>query len=428
MRWFGILLIVVNLLAGAGFLYLATQDWKGRQSITAMGVRHILLLRGLPVEPPPGAPPDGFAPDDETPFVVEMGGGDSTKTISKKLLESYFAANTSAASAPVAVAPGAEPATAAPKVPLAVNTPVTNQVAEVKRVQGVIEAALAKDGLRPADKLELLRGWLLFQAENYDTRREYQKLLALKDEAGVEKTPAQLKDDADKLKKILDARFAAALTRPQVSESPFVTPALGPDGAPVPTTDTDKLAKSTEWRGGTPLDDTQRRMNIAHLLVHLDPDAAWQKRVMVVVGLRRYVKALTLQVARFTDMTAQVEGYIANDQAAFAREETGLREKATQNAERAKAVAELRAAGVEKKTEADDAVSRESTQLTALTAQLTKLKGEVDELLVRQTGLEAQLFEIQREVALTLEEVYRLELLLDATERERFGLPPQPKP
>ena len=49
-------------------------------------------------------------------------------------------------------------------------------------------------------------------------------------------------------------------------------------------------------------------------------------------------------------------------------------------------------------------------------------------MLVKQGGIEKQLFEIQREVGLTLEEVYRREELLDATERERFGLPPRPRP
>ena len=50
--------------------------------------------------------------------------------------------------------------------------------------------------------------------------------------------------------------------------------------------------------------------------------------------------------------------------------------------------------------------------------------GEVDELLVRQSGIEKQLYEIQRVVALTLEDVYRLEALLAAVERERYGMPP----
>ena len=238
MRWFGILLIVINLLAGAGFVYLATQDWKGRQAITAMGVRHLLQLQGLPVEPPPGAT-DGFNAEDETPFVIEMGGGESTKTIGKKLLENYFTA-AGAASAPAA--PGADPAAPAPapRVALSATTPVTNQIAEVKRVQALIKAELAKD-LPPAEKVALLKGWVLYQAENYDTRVEYKKLTET-----TGKTPEQLKEDEAKLEAILDARFASALAKPQVTDSPLVAPPA--DGAPAPT-DKDKLAKSAEWRG-----------------------------------------------------------------------------------------------------------------------------------------------------------------------------------
>ena len=44
------------------------------------------------------------------------------------------------------------------------------------------------------------------------------------------------------------------------------------------------------------------------------------------------------------------------------------------------------------------------------------------------SDIEKQLYEIQRVVGLTLEEVYRLEELLDATERERLGLPPRSRP
>jgi chromosome segregation ATPase len=75
----------------------------------------------------------------------------------------------------------------------------------------------------------------------------------------------------------------------------------------------------------------------------------------------------------------------------------------------------------EQKAAADDAVNRRRTQLAELVALYTKVKDEVDELLVRQSGIEAQLFEVQREVALTLDEVYRLEQLLVEKERERSG-------
>lgn len=415
MRLFGILLIVFNLLAGAGFVYLASQDWKGRQTVTAAGLRHVLLLAGLPLEPPAGQS-EGYDAEEGAPFVVEMAGGQSTETVSKKLLESYFQANVSPAGA-------AEPAGAA-KVALAAGAPaVTNQLAEAKRVWALLQSELDKRPA-PADQIALLRGWLLFQAESYPLRQEYQALTSL-NAAGQPKNAEQLAADAKRLRDILAARFNAVLNKPQSVASPIDAADPQRKAELDKMSDAEKLAKSAEWRYGTAKDEAERRQLLAHLLVHLDTDAAWQKRVMVVVGMRRYVEAIGAQVQRFADMITDVERLIPEDQASFMRHETQLRERAARNAERAKAVADIRAALTEQKTAQDDALSRRATQLKELVALLNKVKGEVDELLVRQTGVEGQLYEIQREVALTLEEVYRLETLLTRTERERYNLPPE---
>ena len=51
----------------------------------------------------------------------------------------------------------------------------------------------------------------------------------------------------------------------------------------------------------------------------------------------------------------------------------------------------------------DDFVSQRLTQLNSIKAQLKKMKAEVDELLAKQTTIETNLFEVQREVAVTLE-------------------------
>jgi hypothetical protein len=58
MTLFGKILLVFNLLLAAGFVYLATQDWKGRQTISAAGLRHILLVSGLPLDAPAGGSDD----------------------------------------------------------------------------------------------------------------------------------------------------------------------------------------------------------------------------------------------------------------------------------------------------------------------------------------------------------------------------------
>ncbi|MBM3982953.1 MAG: hypothetical protein FJ304_22315 [Planctomycetes bacterium] len=470
MRLFGILLVLFNIAAAAAFVYLSTQNWKGRQTITAAGLRHMLLLQGLPLdgpeqvtEPATGESvpkvgeevtgifsingkeqkakitkvtpqPDGTVvleaveptlnltteivvpgqPKETIDFAMDMAGGTPVKTISYKLLNSYFETN-------------AKDAT-----PLGTGV-VANQVAEVRRVKSVIAAQLKAKEKEPKEQIDLLKGWLLNQAETIDVRVSYQALISPVDANGVDKTPERLTADATKLREILDARFAAVLAKPARTENAvdpgekndpgFAEKKAKIDAMP----DKDRLAKSAEWRGAVQ-DDTQRRMMIAHLLVHLDPDANWQKRVAVVVGLRRYVKALSVQVVRFADMVNQIERYIPNDQAAFTKHENQLRDQAIRYAERARAVAEIRSALNAQKVAKDDAVSRHRTQLKALTDQLTKIKNEVDEKLVRQTEIETDLFETQREVALTLEEVYRLEALLAAVERERYGLPPVQKP
>lgn len=485
MRLFGILLIVANLIAGGAFVYLATQDWKGRQSITARMLQHQLQLQGFPLEGK-DLDPD---PEGETPFVVELGGGEKTKTISKKLLEGYFQTVTAATPAP-ATGGAADPAAPAPTAVVSLTTGnpvVTNQLAEVKRVQGIINTELDKEGVATAVKLELLKGWLLLQAETYETRLAYQALLSPTDASGQPKAADKLAADAAELKKLLMARFDAVINPPDANrtlpnaEVPDLT---APDDemkkrrkemdvlladedrlekqiAAMPADDklrealkqkrealrlkreeTQKAQKAvgavsnqgrlslagvTAQRVNSTGDDSERRLRLAHLLVHLDPDPVWQKRVAVVVGLRRYVRAIADQVPRFAEMIKQVELIIPVDQAVFAKHEAQLRESATQNAERARVIAEQKAALADQKNKEDDAVNRQRTQLKELTDLLNRIKAEVDDLLVRQAGIEKQLYEIQREVGLTLEEVYRLEELLDNVERERFGLPPRPR-
>jgi len=246
MTLLGKLLILFNLLAAGGFVYLATQDWKGRQTINAAAVRHKLLLVGLPFEGP-----DTFDPEDETPFRIEMAGSAHTETISKKILELYFQA-----------APGGDSATS-----LGDKAPVPCQVAEIKRVKVKIGAFL-KDRT-DAEKVPLLKDWLIDQSENYDQRLDVQSLVT----AG----------NALELEKRLMALFDAVLNPITPSEA-IAKIEDGADDEKIQ----EKISKIAEARA-KPLDAGERQIRAALLLVHLSQDAAWQKRVMMVVGLRRYV-------------------------------------------------------------------------------------------------------------------------------------------
>jgi hypothetical protein len=409
MHWFGkFVLLPLNLIAAGAFVYLATQDWKGRQTIEAAGLRHLLLVNGLPLgtekDAPAALPTEA---DAEIPFAAPMAGGFVTTTVSKKLLETYFQA-----------APGGEFLGGA-------NTAVPNQLAEARRVKARIDDAVSR--AEGTDKIKILAAVLRFQPETFEQRVALNKLIA--------------EENVEGLQKELADRFAAVLDAPKPVDPGVKDPAE--EGAAADAL-RDKVAAVDASRSPS-LDETERRLKLAHLLVHLNPDADWQKRVMVVVGLRRYVDAIAAQTKRFEDMATRVRLQILEDQGGtyeytdpgtgakgqyftgFLGQLNALERLARQWTEASDRQAKLRAAWIEQKTKEDNAVAQRQTQLTAIENQLRKIKAEVDELLVRQGEIEASMFAVQREVAITLDEVYKLQAELAARERDLLGLPPLPK-
>jgi len=429
MSLLGKILILFNLLAAGGFVYLATQDWKGRQTITAAAVRHKLLLVGLPLEGP-----DTFNADDETPFRIEMAGGAYTETISKKILEAYFQA-----------APGGD-STAFPSE----KGPVPTQLAEVKRVKAKIENFLKDKST--AEKIPALNEWLLDQSETFEQRQEVQALVAAGNALELEKRLLTLFNDvisppvagaADSYNKlVITDQVMANLKSSMVPETVLLK--LAPlKGKEMTQEDMQKelvpvlsdlkedekanyqaliinysiLALTGELRT-KPLDAAQRQTRIASLLVHLSPDPAWQKRVAIVVGIRRYVNAIAAQAVRFQNMYSRLEKLIVADQLGYLAEEATRNQIARDRTELANQQSKLRAEKAEELVKENDFLGQRQTQLDFIKKQLAKIKAEVDELLVKQGGIEAGLFEVQREVAITLDEVYQLETDLAAREKE----------
>lgn len=417
MTTLGKILIVFNLLAAGAFAYFAVQDWRGRQTITAAAVRHGLWVKGLPLGDP-NSPADLPADADaEVPFKFEMAGGFRTETVGKKLLEAYFQSipgNPSDAKRDRDLPPLGGPA-------------VSSVTGEVKRVKAKVDAAW--EAAEGADKrLKLATFWLLDQAETYAERQALLRLVA----AG----------DATNLKARLDARFAAALD-PKAPDLGFAAErlpdlaALGDElrRARAENVGVDEKQKAHDdararVRGRvdrvdesrlTPLDGSDRLARVAHLLVHLDPDPEWQKRVAGVVGLRTYARAIFNQTENFRRMTEEVNASLAPDQAAYQDEMRTLLRRAMHDTDLANRQADLKLRWIEQEKRDADFVGQRVTQLKAIRDRLAKLKAEVDDLLAKQSATEAALFEVQREVAVTLDEVYRLEEVLDRRERELLG-------
>jgi len=426
MSLFGKILLVVNLLAAGGFTYLAMQDYygekakgNGRQNIAAAGLRHQLILTGLPLDGPPNIPADG-----ETSFRFEGAGGVPVETVSKKLLDSYFQG---------IGAPGADPNT------LYVNTAVPNQLAEVARVKTKIEELLSKAEGAPG-RIGLLKGWLLYQVETFAERVDL-LALAASDKEDAEtgkpraKSPDELNKDAEELQRRLMLRIDGVLAAPKGLD-PAVTTPLKDEDLAAAATDEEKnkiidarLAKITESRSSA-LDSFDRRRQLAHLLVHLSPESVWQKRVLAVVGGREYIRAVQNQARRFAEMALAVEQKLESDQRDYfdqingqagtsdGGEHRGLRQDAEAKTLVANRMAALKLKWVAQATKDQDLVAQRVTQLKELADQLAKVKGQVEVMLARQTGIENGLFEIQREVAITLDEVYKYEAELAALERK----------
>jgi hypothetical protein len=438
MSLFGKIMLFVNLLAAGGFVYLATQDWKGRQTIAAGGLRHQIVLSGLPLGGVKGVKgetddPDTMpaAADAEVPFRFEGVGGVPVRTVSKKLLESYFQNAGTTSSDPNS---------------LAVSTAVPNQIAEVVRVKAKIEEVLGRAG-SSAERVALLKGWLLNQIETFPERVQVLALAAAEreDPDNVNrmrpKNEDELQKDTEELQRKLMARIEGVLNPPTSLDPAATTPLKDEDLADAGTDEQKikiaeaRLAKVAEARAGA-LGEDDRRRKLAHLLVHLSTESAWQKRVLAVIGVRTYIRAVQVQTRRFSEMAEQATQLLSADQDGFVAQlmgrpfdpqqaETpeirGLRREAEEKTLLANRMAELRAKWVEQETKDRDLVSQRRTQLKELTDQLNKVKGQVDVMLSRQSTIEAGLFEVQREVAITLDEVYRFEAELAQRERKLLG-------
>jgi hypothetical protein len=439
MSLLGKILIVFNLLAAGAFAYFAMQDYygdpakgNGRQAIAAAGLRHQLVLTGLPLggvkNPTDGLPPDvdamPTAADADVPFRMEGPGGAPVEWVSPKLLGAYFQG------------------VGASSDPLFVNTAVPNQLAEVARVKAKIEETLSAAGGPPA-KVALLRGWLLYQIE---TLPERAKVLELADAETVDresgqpraKTADEVQRDADELQRRLLARVDGVLNPPKSLDASLTALPTDEEFAGADTDEkrlqliAERRAKLDESRA-TALDEDERRRKVAHLLVHLSLEAGWQKRVLAVVGVRGYVKAVLAQARRFSEMAEQVSQELIDDQRAFfaqvdGRPETsdspehrGLLAEARDRTLVANRMAAIKAKMVNQAGKDADLVAQRKTHLDELAAQLAKIKTQVDGMLARQSAIESSLFEVQREVAITLDEVYKFEADLRALEQKLAG-------
>ena len=429
MSLLGKILLVVNFFVAAGLAYLIAQDWAARQNVSAVVARSALILDGLPVEKLPA--------EDDVGVDVRVEGLNVIRTVRPELLTEHFQG------APGGASFGGSPA---PK----------SQVEELEQVQRKVEAQLAATG-GPAERLALLAGrfdakgaftpgWLAAMAENYDERQLVRSLAAAAD-------PQALEEAVKTAEAMLKRRFDAARAAPNPQLAAEETTKLKDLSEALRKTDeaareankrfaanqndqaafknlTDALAALEQaFRdqrqflstvgNSAPRDEPDRRRRIAHLLAHLDRDAAWQKRVALVVGLRAYVAAIQDHVGRLRAMTAGAQQQVVLDQADFSETYDLLKNLAMERAMLLDQQQALTADLAIQRRRDQEAVTQRWSQLQRREQELKSLQEQVAAALARQAEVEQGLLSVQKRVAETQQRNLDLLTQVDAAEQKK---------
>jgi len=168
-------------------------------------------------------------------------------------------------------------------------------------------------------------------------------------------------------------------------------------------------------------DESLRRVKLAELLFNLDSEPAWQTRVALVVGLKRYKASIAIQAVRFQQMVEQLQRIIEQDQAEYNLKIRSLEKQAITNTEALMDSEKRKSAMQDQLTKDTEHRNQIKTQVDKLADRLADWKTKVNELLVKQTAAEQKLFDYQRQVGGTLVDLFRLEEELTRREQDRLG-------
>ncbi len=440
----GKLLLVGNLFLAAGVVYAATADWTARKNLQANALRHQLILSGMPVV----APADITGDSDSVPLGT---GSPRVETVTKTLLTTHFQN-----------ANGDD---------VGGTGPVKAQLDEVVAVKAKIDAKL---GGSAADVLGILcgkytpdarrqpvysPGVLTHYAESFLERDAVRRLA---DTSAIADRPDLVDANAKQARTLLERKFRAvetinpALADAEATDVKAKTDALkkaaddarakfaayevaykgvkdAPNQASQDALAAATAAATTAARGlsaaqaeldkvffdlGTPAsrDELDRARRAALLLVYAGESAGWQKRAVLVVGLRGYAQALTDQATRLERMATSAEQQITLDQARFSDDYQTLQGLAAGLAVLLGQQVGVRVAKESERTQESEAVTARRLKLAEKRAELVKLRAEIDATLTTQAAVESKLLDTQKQVSDTLRKNADLEAALTAAE------------
>lgn len=356
MRALGIALLIVNLLLTAVIgLYLAPQSWAKRQEMNASVAKAYLVKTGLPFD---AAKFD--ANSSTQPISFPTTGGHIVESVSTDLLNGYFA--------------GAD------------GGPVNSQKEELEKAYGKIQGDLNAMG-GPADALNLLAGSydaqrryvpgiLALMANNYEQRSEVRGLVPT---PGSKPDAKILQDNAARAKEILKQRY-----------------------------DETVAAKT----------DLEKRDKLAHFLAYLNPQSnTWQKRVILVVGMKQYAKMLGDQTVAYDEIARRVSRQIELDQEFYVQEYERLKKLAIDRAQVRNMQKDVENDLSQNKNDDDTATKARVEQKAKRVQELDTIRTAVKAQLDANAALEKKLQETQRAVGQKFDEILADEAKLEAAEK-----------
>ena len=271
------------------------------------------------------------------------------------------------------------------------DTPVNSQKEELEKAYNAMQSTIA--GMNsPADVMGLLAGsyskgqfspgLLTLMSRTYSQRAEVRSLIRAPNEVA---DANQLQKAVEAAKKILAQRYEEV-----------------------------KAAKT----------ELETKDRIAHFLAYLNPQSdTHQKRVILVVGMRQYMKMLGDQSASYDEIARRVSRKIELDQEFYVQEYEMLKKLAIDRAQLASSQKAVEIELASNKNDDDTSYNARVGQKTARLQELDNVQNAVKKLLDSNAALESKLQETQRTVGQLLDSILAEEAKLEAAERAASGKP-----
>jgi hypothetical protein len=428
MSTLGKVLLVINLLAAAGVVYLASQSFGKRDEQNTALVKFELVSSGVPFD---GEKTFVTAPDQVVKLPVVLGSGRTLTTIKGKVLLDVF-----------------QGAVHAGDLQNSQTGPPLSVVAEIEEIKKQIDAKVNSFAANPAGGLgwlvgtvsgqtgRFVPGLLTLLSDDFEERTIFRTWL----DRGAEQQNAEAKKYYDLAVAALNKKFHQATVAANPGEAINSLTARANARTALSDAFQDwskakieqinpaniKLQQAYDdyWKASTalsaPSSEVERRRVASALLLHTDNSPTGQKRSALILGLPAYTKALNDRLNRLAETPSQLRDAKQRELLTFVvlyeRDLQASRDLDKLVTTQKNTTATLVAAAQEAKKNLaqhtkllEDAITRTEDVLAKVRARSTE-----------QAELERELFGLQQTVGTLLSETFELEDRVIEAERKRI--------